>query len=282
MKKIIYPCAILMVSLIVASCNFGKKNSFASYLDSIAKADSMKNNAPATSISFKDLFDSKYADKNVTVEGYLALCPNISLNAGKEQVDFRERKGMFHSDQSIKLNLTVGDKKNGMDDMPDKYHDDDMKVYDNSGNELGVGAHVRITGHLDAFGSMDIKKIESISNDMIDYSKFEVEKIDADNSPSSSLDGKLVSAEGTLEMPESSLAESYTYLYLHVKGIDETVEVHIRFGHHPNQIESLPPDYGDDDVKVHANDGTIIGHKKVRVYGVYSNDAIEAENIEVL
>jgi hypothetical protein len=273
--------AVIAVS-ILASCNGGKKRNLLEELSNASNSADSAKNAPAVAITYQAMFDKSNQDKNVIVEGYLALPSTSYMSDESTQLDFYERKGMFWSKESITLNMPVGSGKNTMKKMPLSYSADDMQVTTEDGTVVSVDAHIRVTGHLSTYGTLDVTKVEALKDDQTDFTKLQVTHIDASNPPSSALEGKLVSAEGTLDIPMSTLDGNYTWLYLHIKGIEDGQIIHIKYGDKPNQIEPLQDGYGEDDFKVHAKDGTLVGKKKIRVYGVYDSDAIKVEQIEIL
>ncbi|HTL81195.1 MAG TPA: hypothetical protein VL651_05800 [Bacteroidia bacterium] len=274
----------LSLVLILSSCG-GRKSpldALAHMSDSMDAAADAAKNAPPVAIKYSQLADKANQDKNIVVEGYIALPSTSYMSSSSAQVDFYERKGMFWSENSMTLNMPVGTGKNTMREMPSSYTKDDLKITLDNGNVVGVDAHVRITGHLSTYGTIDVTKVEDAGNTPTDYSTLDVTAIDAAHPASAALQGKIVSAEGTLDIPMSTLDGNYTWLYLHIKGIEDGQIVHIRYGDKENQIEPLEDGYGEDDFKVHANDGTLVGKHKIRVYGVYDDDAIKVENIVIL
>jgi hypothetical protein len=86
---------------------------------------------------------------------------------------------------------------------------------------------------------------------------------------------KQISLEGYLRLPVTTLVSDtmLVELYEKVEGKGKFVPVSLYIGSGANQVEKPPKDYSDKDLKVHANDGTLLGlQDKVRVSGklIYS------------
>jgi len=91
-------------------------------------------------------------------------------------------------------------------------------------------------------------------------------------------DQKQISLEGYLRLPVSTLVSDTMLLDLYetsdAKG--KPVSVSIYIGNSANRVEKPPKDYTSKDLKVHANDGSLVDpQQKVRVAGkmIYSKDA---------
>jgi len=284
MKHLFRPVAVTVLLVSASSCfhhnaNNALKN-LDKALDSMNAANDPKNTAPPVSVTYNQLFDSVNFNKNVEVEGYVELPSNSYQSDGSAQLDFFARKGQFWAENTITLDVNVGTGNNTMKSLPAKYTKADLVITDNNGNKIGAGDYVKVTGQLSNFGTLDAVKVEKETEPAIDYSTLSPVMV-AGKAPDSTLTGKLLCAEGTMEMPSSTLDGDYTWLYLHVKGISDPLTIHLHYGQGPNNIEPLPSDYSDSDVKIHDKTGALLGAKqKVRVYGVFDGDAIEVENIE--
>jgi hypothetical protein len=83
-------------------------------------------------------------------------------------------------------------------------------------------------------------------------------------------DGKRVSVQGYLILPESFTGDDSVVLRLHETDAfgGTPVGVQINFGTGANQVEMVPTEYSDDDLKVHLSDGRVVGFgEKVKVSG---------------
>ena len=100
-------------------------------------------------------------------------------------------------------------------------------------------------------------------------------------------DQKQISLEGYVRLPAAALVSDTMLLELHEKpeGKSSSVDFSTRIGSGKNQVEKPPKDYSDKDLKLHANDGSLVGPQdKVRISGkvVYSpSTSILFEPIDV-
>lgn len=81
---------------------------------------------------------------------------------------------------------------------------------------------------------------------------------------------KQISLEGYLRLPAAAMISDTMLLDLNENpdGKGKSVSVSIYLGSSANQVEKPPKDYSDKDLKVHANDGSLVGpDQKVRVAG---------------
>lgn len=88
-------------------------------------------------------------------------------------------------------------------------------------------------------------------------------------------DKKQISLEGYVRLPAAAMVSDTMLLELHEKpeGKSSYVDFSTRIGSGKNEVEKPPKDYTDKDLKLHANDGSLVGPQdKVRVSGkmVYS------------
>lgn len=83
---------------------------------------------------------------------------------------------------------------------------------------------------------------------------------------------KQISLDGYLRLPVSALVSDTMLLDLHEASDpkSQSVPVSLYVGASANQVEKPPKDYTDKDLKVHANDGSLIeANQKVRVSGKF-------------
>jgi len=79
---------------------------------------------------------------------------------------------------------------------------------------------------------------------------------------------KQISLEGYMKLPSAALISDTMLVELYEKpeGKGKMVPVSLRIGSSANQVEKPPKDYKDSDLKLHANDGSMVGlSDKVRV-----------------
>lgn len=83
-------------------------------------------------------------------------------------------------------------------------------------------------------------------------------------------DGQRVAVEGYLLLPDEFTESSSVVLRLYeVLAVDSAkIGVTVQFGTDANQVETVPTQYTDDDLKVHTAGGQVVGYQdKVRVSG---------------
>jgi hypothetical protein len=289
MKKIFFPLTVL--ALVISSSSCGNKpeqdngDKIADhYMDSFKRADSLAQHGTPVDIQFAQAMEKENDEKRVSVTGYLAL-PHTSYSTGSTgQLGFIGRPNQMDSPLNYILSIPIGTGKNSMKALPDKYTNDDVIVTGKNGEKIHVGDRVKITGKLhasDSYPSMDVQEFEKLDDVAIDYSTLTATKIAGPEKPGTDLDGKLVYAEGTLEMPMLSMSGELTFLYLHVAGLKDQMTVNIAYGNGPGKLEPLPEHYGENDVKIRNSKGELINmKKKVRVYGIWRNERINIECVE--
>ncbi|HEU4716406.1 MAG TPA: hypothetical protein VFU15_01155 [Bacteroidia bacterium] len=251
-------------------------------LDSTSAAEEAARNAPPVNISFDQLSDKNYDGKKVIVEGYVAAPTSSYVSSTSAQIDFYGRKDQFYAANNVIVSVPVGTGKNTMYSLPDKYTPEDIKITADDKSEIHAGDHVRITGKLSANGmysSIDLDKVEKIADTDVDYSTLNAMKLTKATWKDSTMDGKLVYAEGTLEIPMMTMDGNYTWFYLHSKDVSNDLTVNISYGNGANKVEPLSDNYRKSDVKIRDHKGDVVGNHKVRVYGVLHSESIYVENI---
>lgn len=81
---------------------------------------------------------------------------------------------------------------------------------------------------------------------------------------------KQISLEGYVRLPAAALVSDtmLVELYEHEDGKGKPLSFSVRIGSGANQVEKPPKDYKENDLKLHANDGSLVGlQEKVRVEG---------------
>gem|GEM_PF-2322579 len=294
MTKYSLPLAVLATAFLVTSCGGEKydpnNDPVTRMYDSIAKADSMRMWGPPTVISYLDATDTteRLNDMRVSIEGYVSVGTSIYETETSTSIQLWERPGQ-HMGEYISIGINLGSDKNQMKQLADDYKRSDLLIQDNSGTEVHNGDKVRITGMFSRpytagqYGSIDVQTIEKIEPIAPDYSKLGAANITIDTNGHAALEGKLVVAEGYLEIPTSVYTTETVYFDLFpTQNADDYLTVDIVIGTGPNLVEELPDNYGKEDVKIHDHKDMIVGNKKVRVYGVWKYSRIAAEFIEVL
>lgn len=292
MKNILASCTAALLAIGMVSCGGPKydpnNDPVTLMYDSMNRADSLKKWGPPTSITFADATDTGSLDQSrVTIEGYLGIGSTIYESESSTSIQLWERKNQ-HKGEYISTSVKLGDGNNSMKTLPDKYKKTDMSLKDDKGLALGYGDKVKITGiysrpYGTGYGSLDVQTIEKIADTPLDYSTLGALKVTTDTTGHAALDGKLVYAEGVMEIPTMVYITETVYFDMYSKSGDkEYLTVDIVIGNGPNMVEDLPDNYGDDDIKIHDNEDKIVGKKKVRVYGIWKYDRIAAERIEIL
>jgi hypothetical protein len=254
------------------------------YLDSMNQADSLAKYGTPLTVDFTQVLDKANDGKRVSIEGYVTM-PTTSYQSGSSaQLDFIERPNEFSAPFNFILSVNVGDGKNTMKTLPDKYKAEDIVITGKNGEKIGVGDRVKITGKLSAnsdYCSLDCQEIEKVDPVEIDYSKLNATKITSSSPATAAQNDKLVYAEGTLEIPSLTTGGDYTFVYLNVPGMTDHLTIDIAYGDGPAKLEPLPDNYTEKDFKVHDNKGDVINtKKKVRVYGLWKDDRFKVESIE--
>lgn len=282
----------LIAALLSASCGGGESTSLTEglsalnkELDSISKAEEEKKNAPPVAVQWSNLSDSMLHETNIELTGYVAL-PGTSYQSSTAQIGLYERPAQFEANESFIVTVDVGSGNNTMVSLPEKYKESDLKITGNAGEAITAGDRVKITGRFTnkyGYYSLDCKSIEKLDAVPIDYSALNATKLTSSNLKDTTLNGKLVMAEGVFEMPMMTMSGAYTFVYLKKAGLGDDFTVNIQYGSKPGQLGSLPDNYSDADVKIMGADGKPINFKKrVRVYGVLKNEAIYVERVENL
>jgi len=254
------------------------------YFDSINKADSLAKYGTPVKVDFSQVLDKANDGKRVSIEGYLTTPTTSYQTSNSAQLDFIERPNEFSSAFNFILSVNVGDGKNEMKTLPDKYTSADIIVTGKNGEKIGAGDRVRITGKLNVssdYCSLDCQEIEKVEDVAIDYTKLGATQINSSNPATAALDKKMVYAEGTLDIPTMTSSGEYTFLYLKVAGISDNMTIDIAYGDGPGKLEIPPSNYAESDFKIHDNNNKVINiKKKVRIYGLYKNERIKVESIE--
>ena len=295
MKKLRLPLLALMLPVALISCLGKSKDgkglgdlveSSNHYFDSIRKADSLAEFGPPTAIDFTKVLDEAYNNKRVTIEGYLSLPSSSMISDESVQLALFERAGQFSSTLNFILDMPVGKGNNTMNSIPLKYAKSDVVVTGNKGETIGIGDHVKVTGKFKVYGSfcsLDIQEIEKLDPVKLDYSSLGATKVTSANAADTTLEDKLVYAEGSIEIPTLTMGGNYTFIYLTIPGMSDHITVDVGYGSEPGRMEAPPENYTDKDIKIFGDNGSPINiKKKVRIYGVMHGTSIRAESISNL
>ena len=257
--------------------------------DSIERADSLREWGPPTAITFANVRDTGKADgMRVTLEGYVTIGSMLYESGTSTSFHLVERASQRGGDYVL-ISLGMGSGNNEMQSLPDDYQRSDLKLKDDKGNEVGWGDRVRITGIYNApysegsNGNIDLQSFEKIEDEAIDYASLGAEKITIDTNGHGALEGKLVVAEGYLEIPMFvSVTDECSFNLLPAQGSDDYLNAEILVGNGPNMVEDIPDNFAQSDIKVHDNSDALVGSKKVRVYGIWEYNHITVEHIEII
>lgn len=294
MKNTLFIASALVGAFALASCggtDYDPNNDPVTKMyDSIAKADSLRMWGPPTAITFAQAMDTGELDQTrVTIEGYIGVGSSV-YGSDSYGLDLWERKGQVFTRKGeyISVSFDVGSGNNQMKSLPSEYKTTDLELKDDKGNVVRHGDKIKITGiyrepYMEGYGSIDLQTFEKVEDTPLDYSTLGAVKVTADTNGHAALDGKVVMAEGYLEIPSMIYITETVYFDLYAtQGADEYLTVDIVIGNGPNMVENMPDNYTRDDIKIHDHSDMIVGRKKVRVYGVWKYDRIAAEYIEIL
>jgi len=291
MKQMLLVGTLALFALGFSSCG-GKKydpnnDPVTRMYDSLDRLDSLRQWGPPKAITFADADDTAdLHEKRISIEGYLKVGSHI-YGDSYITIQLWERKNQ-EKGEYVAVSVTVGTGNNEIKELPDKYKRSDMAVKDDKGQVIRHGDKVRITGmysrpYGDGYGSMNAQVIEKIEDTPMDYSTLGAVKITTDTAGHAALEGKLVYAEGVLEIPSVVYIDETVYFDLFDrKGDSEYLTVDIIIGEGPDMVEDIPKDYTQNDIKIHDHKDMIVGAKKVRVYGIWKYNRIAAECVEIL
>lgn len=283
MKPLLSISALFAFIIFTASCGPHKRSpeeemqmkKEMAYYDSIHRADSIAEAAPPVEMNFSNVLDKANDKKRIIIEGYVTL-PNTSMiSKDNVQLYLFERENQFASPFTFIINVAVGKKNNTMKKIPLKYTPDDVAIKGNSGEAITIGDHVRITGKVtvyDDFCSVSCEKIEKIDPVKLDYSKLGAAQLTKENMSDSSMENKLVYAEGMVEVPMFHMDGEYTFLYLNVSGMSEHLTIDVAYGDTPGRMTNSGDIYDDNSKPVSLK-------RKVRVYGIWKSKTIKVESI---
>jgi hypothetical protein len=158
--------------------------------------------------------------KTVIIEGYL-LNPSESFGSG--HFDFVERQNQSFAKPRLRVDIQIDTAKNSMPELHNGFSIDDVKIIGNDEEEIHVGDRVKITGSINIYPSTDgyylnCKKIEKSADVYIDYSKLNSTELNPGNITDQSLIGKLIFAEGMLEIPTWIMGSTSTDFDFTIKG----------------------------------------------------------------
>lgn len=294
MKQTLFLLPVILLAFFLYGCGDRSSSKITSETDNIA-ASKMTMAVP---VAFtwdqlekedgKEIYD-KYVKtlerKLIIIEGYLALTSSIYTNGKHIRCNlfprFNQAKGMHAN-----LEFTAGSGKNEMEPLPKKYKTEDFKIRTDAGEIVGEGAYVRVTGELseryENMATVYIQKIEKITAPAADYSP----AIELTPASIDSADHKLVYISGILEIPTLMALISTDYP-LSIKGtsfpVEMNLDANVRIGSGNSQMEPLPENFTEKDMRIHDNKGNLLpAGKKVKIIGVYQkNPRSDGGNIYV-
>jgi hypothetical protein len=292
MKQLLLLGALALFTLGFSSCGGTKydpnNDPVTRMYDSMHRADSLRQWGPPKAITFADARDTTDLDESrVTIEGYVKVGSSIYESEYGVTIQLWERKNQVKGDY-VGISLNTGSGNNEMKSLPDDYKTSDLTLKDDKGQAVGYGDKIRVTGiysrpYGDGYGSVEVQTIEKIEDTPLDYSSLGAVKITTDTTGHAALEGKLVYAEGVMEIPTIVFIKETVYFDLFAKaGDDDYLTVDVLIGDGPDMVEDIPDDYSENDIKIHDHENNIVRKKKVRVYGIWQYNRIAAERIETL
>ncbi len=296
MKKLVYTAAVLAFATL-ASCGGNSENKVSSndpnrplspYEIEQKMKDSLAKLPPAR-ISFEQaIADTLELNHNVIIEGYFQL-PQLSSTSDRGQsMNFYGRRNQSHG-HDIYCTVPTGNGKNRMKSLPDNYKISDVVITDKNGKTFSINERVKITGSMYASKDysdpkkhttyLQVTEIEKIDEAALDYSGFAWPELTEEASKKEENYDKEYYLEGKLSAPMFVLTGSEMTIDLtNTKGVKFTVKL-VR-GSGNSQMEDLPEDWSQSDVKIRNNKGELISLKKnVRVYGVLKLDGLHIEEV---
>lgn len=290
MKKPLFPLVLISITALFSACGSGTDNGIdpiTAMYDSIAKADSLRQWGTPTVIDFSEENDfSKLDLQRVSLEGYVGIADSITQTDESTIIQLWQRKGQ-RVGNCYSIAVSMGAVNNSMDSLPENYSKTDLHLRDNSGAGVSLSDRVRITGIYHrptntTYGEIEVQLIEKLEDIPFDFSHSSAALL-APASSSNVKENSLVYADGYIIVPSSLHVTEFVPLKLiATRSAADTLSLNIPIGNEPNQIEDLPNDYGDEDIKIHDNAGKIVGYDKVRVYGIWHNGAIATEYITLI
>ena len=97
--------------------------------------------------------------KNISIEGYLGLKESMSFVSSTIQVNLYEQKE--RQGKKISVSISIGDKANQIQSLPDSYKFDDLKVKSNTNEIISPTDKVRVHGMRMGSASDDTIYIET-------------------------------------------------------------------------------------------------------------------------
>jgi hypothetical protein len=281
----LYPAVFL--ATIISSCGSGTEygvDPVTAMYDSIAKADSLRLWGNPTPIGFATTLDG-LDQQRVSIEGYIGIPDSIIQTESSTVISLWQRKGQ-RLGNAYGINVMMGVSNNQMDSLPANYAKTDLHLKDQNGKPVTSNDHVKITGiyhrgNNSKYGTIEVQLIEKLSDEStFDYVSAGPPLVTGVASDSK-WNNQLVCADGYLIVPASiQVTDVVPLKIIPSYSAHDSVSVEIPIGTQANSIEDLPMNYNDEDVKIHDKDGKLVNENKVRVYGVWANDAIHVEYIE--
>lgn len=229
----------------------------------------------ATEMAFEDAFSIDANGKMAMIEGYMQLPASMYSSNNSGSIDFSYRPNQRHG-ESIRMSLQMGNCKNCMKKLADKYDKNDLEVTTEDGTIVGPNVRVRVTGKLRVYESsiegsgvsvsISNQKIEKVEEVELDYSAMGALKISSENFFDSTLKYVFSTVEGKIEIPTMLFMQDDATLSMKVG--KENLSISFLFGNEPNHIEDIPKNYSKKDFKIHDFEDKIIDLKKpVKLYG---------------
>jgi hypothetical protein len=215
-------------------------------------------------------------DRVIIIEGYLSLTSSMYTHGNSIRCNLYQRYNQA-SGMHINLELTAGKDTNQMETLPEKYKTADFKVRTNTGQIMGEGTYVKVTGALsgkdDDKATLYVIKIEKANPVDPDYSEAQELKPET----LADLNNKLVYISGNLQA--GYLFGFIAFYYpLDLKGTnlpaDFYLTANIKIGTGNSQIEELPEKFTNKDIKIRDYKGKLLpSARKVKVIGMYSKSS---------
>ena len=166
--KIFYQILPFMLALVLFSCGGGDRESETTESD-LDETEEVED-APIEA-SFDELLKGDIEEyKTVVFECFVGDLPStMYFGEGELTLDFYPRRNQSEG-KKMRVDIPTGTSNNRVEDLPETYYQEDLKIHTDNGDIAVAGDYVRITGTYseasdDMYQYIDAEKIE-----LLDYS----------------------------------------------------------------------------------------------------------------
>jgi len=195
----------------------------------------------------------------------------------------------------MNIQFRAGNLPNQMQELPDQFTKDDIKILCETGDTARIGSFVRITAFDEMVNGTRTWKVNLIEQGDFIFYKHAFEKAQQLTSKiiaDSTINEMYCFVDGELEIPEIIFAYTNEItLDLKNSSVSEIISVEIPLGDGPSSMNDLPDNYTDADLILRDYEGQKIPYgSKVRLYGTWKRNSFDStfpgkfylEEIEVI